>query len=103
MTQEDWGHRHARALGVYVVGAALQERDARGRPVFDDNFLVLFNAHHKPQRFRLPLDGGAVRWRVLLDTTLKDGPTGTGTFRGGASYAVAGRALALLEQQKSTP
>jgi glycogen operon protein len=103
MTQEDWGHRHARALGVYVVGAALQERDARGRPVFDDNFLVLFNANHKPQRFRLPLDGGAVRWRVLLDTSLKDGPTGAGAFRGGASYAVAGRALALLEQQKGTP
>jgi glycogen operon protein len=100
MTQDDWEHQNARALGVYVVGAALTERDARGGQLVDDNFLVLFNANHRPQRFKLPLDGG-LRWHVVLDTALKDGLAENGTFRGGATYAVASRALALLLQQKA--
>jgi len=98
MTQEDWERRQARALGVYMVGAALQERDARGGPVLDANFLVLFNANDKAQRFKLPLDGGVVRWRLVLDTSLKDGLAENHAFRGGATYTVCARALALLQQ-----
>ena len=40
----------ARGLGVYLAGDALDEVDARGRPVRDDNFLLLFNAHHDSAR-----------------------------------------------------
>jgi glycogen operon protein len=101
MTQEDWKHRQARALAVYMVGAALQERDTRGGPIVDGNFLLLFNANHKAQRFKLPLDGGAARWRLVFDTSLHDGGTDNRVFRGGATYAVAARALAVLEQQEA--
>jgi glycogen operon protein len=99
MTQEDWEHGQARSLGVYMVGAALQERDARGVPVRDGNYLLLFNANHRGQRFKLPLDGGTIRWRLLLDTSLSEGFTEPRAFRSGATYAVGGRALAVLEQE----
>jgi len=98
MTQEDWERGQARSLCVYMVGAALQERDARGVPVRDGNFLLLFNASHRGQRFKLPLDGGTIRWRLVLDTSLTEGFTEQRAFRSGATYAVGGRALAVLEQ-----
>jgi glycogen operon protein len=102
MTMDDWEHRQARALGVYIVGSGLHERDARGETIVDDSFLVLFNANDRPQRFRLPPDGGQIRWRVLVDTALNRGLVEGGSFRGGATYAVASRALAVLQQQKVT-
>ena len=46
MSDHEWGHEFARCLGVYLSGEALTERDRRGHPLRDDNFLVLFNAHH---------------------------------------------------------
>ena len=83
MQQSDWEHAQARALAVYLVGAALQEHDAQGRAVHDDNFLVLFNAGERAQRFRLPTNGTELRWRVLLDTTRDAGPVDSGILRFG--------------------
>src|SRR5438876_11306220 len=54
MTTEEWDKDFARCLGVYLAGAALGETDARGNPVGDGDFVVLFNAHHEPLPFRLP-------------------------------------------------
>ena len=54
MTAEEWNHDFARCLGVYLAGDALEEVDARGRPVRDDDFLLLFNAHHDTIAFTLP-------------------------------------------------
>jgi glycogen operon protein len=78
---------------VYLSGTGLQEVDRRGRPVLDDDFLMLFNAHHEEIGFVLPqLDGDA--WRCVLDTTMAGG-AGL-RFAGGERYALQGRSLALL-------
>jgi glycogen operon protein len=45
MTDLEWEQHFARCLGVYLSGAELDETDARGRPVRDDDFLLLINAH----------------------------------------------------------
>jgi len=94
MTDEEWSEHHARSLGVYLAGEALTETDARGRPLRDENFLVLFNAHHEAVPFRLPGYGG--RWLALLDTSFQDGLAPDGSFDAGAGYALQGRSLVLL-------
>jgi glycogen operon protein len=95
MTNEEWDHEFARSLGVYLAGEALTETDARGRPVRDENFLVLFNAHHEELAFTLP-GYGTGRWLALVDTSYEDGLAPDGTFEAGANYALKARSLALL-------
>ena len=58
MSDEEWAHDFARCLGVYLSGEAMDERDHRGRPIRDDNFLLLFNSHHEAIQFCLP-DAGS--------------------------------------------
>jgi glycogen operon protein len=95
MTSEEWEKEHARTLGVYLAGGDLGEMDRYGMPARDDDFLLLFNAHHEPVEFRIPsLEGG--QWHVLLDTSFE--PLGTPRERFGPErpYSLAARALALL-------
>ncbi len=102
MSDDEWDQHFARCLGVYLAGEALTETDDRGRPVRDQNFLVLFNAHHEPIPFRLPEDSGA-RWHALFDTAYEDGLAIDGTFDPGTEYPLKGRSLALLVQLKASP
>ncbi|MGE5339567.1 MAG: glycogen debranching protein GlgX [Gemmatimonadota bacterium] len=99
MTNEAWEHDQARALAVYLAGEALQETDRRGRPIVDDNFLLLFNANHEPHEFVLPFAQDS-RWLAMLDTGQSDGLAEDGTFDGGGTYRLEARALALLVQLK---
>ena len=99
MTDREWAHDFARCLGVYLSGEEMDERDRRGRPVRDDNFLLLFNSHHEPIAFRLPVLGHDGQWQSLLDTDLAEGLEPDGWFNGGDDYPVEGRSLALLIQR----
>ena len=96
MSDHEWGHEFARCLGVYLSGEALTERDRRGRLLRDDNFLVLFNAHHDTLAFQLPAARPGVRWQVLLDTAHAQGLDADGYYAGYDSYPLTGRSLALL-------
>lgn len=105
MTDHEWAHSHARCLAVYLSGAALHEVDRRGEPVRDDDFVMLFNAHHEEIDFVLPALEGA-QWRCVLDTAWTDGEApvdGGPPCRGGASYALHGRSLALLTRPAQLP
>jgi glycogen operon protein len=106
MSDHEWEREHARCLAVYLAGDGLNEVDRRGRSLRDDDFLMLFNAHHEEIAFVLPALPGEP-WRCVLDTACSDGagcPPGAGNapdpartaFAAGASYALKGRSLALL-------
>jgi glycogen operon protein len=99
MSDEEWEKHHARSLGVYLAGDGLTETDGRGKPLRDDNFLLLFNAHHDVVPFRMPNYGG--RWVAMLDTSHQDGLAPGGTIDSGAEYALNGRSLALLMHAKA--
>ncbi len=78
MTEQEWNNDFARCLGVYLAGDRLgRDRRTTRRPVTDDDFIVLFNAHDGPIPFTLPSFDG---WRL-------DRAARYGTRRG----AVAGR------------
>jgi isoamylase len=101
MTEDEWQHEHARALGVLLNGEGIIETDERGQPVTDGNFLLLFNASHEALAFRLPNHEAGVRWLAVLDTAHDAGLERGGVFDGGACYEIGARALALLQQQKT--
>jgi len=96
MTDQEWDHEHARSLGVYLSGAALNEIDRTGKNVRDDDCLVLFNAHHDDIAFTLP-SPAAVPWHALVDTAMdQDHPDARQAYAAGEVYSLKGRSLALL-------
>jgi glycogen operon protein len=98
MTDEEWAHDFARSLGVYLSGEALGEVDARGRAIHDDNFILLFNAHHERLDFTLPILCQGCVWQAVLDTHYHAGLQVDGNYLGGDTYPLEGRTLALLRQ-----
>ena len=95
MTAEAWGQGHARALAVFLSGDGLGDVDAQGRPLRDDSFLLLFNAHSGPVSFVLPHGLSAGPGELLVDTRSAHPPAGV-SIEPGQAYELAGRALALF-------
>jgi glycogen operon protein len=69
--------------------------DSRGQPVLDENFTLLFNAHHDTMEFVLPPLPSSRRWRVELET--ESGIPGKPELLvGAATRALAARSIVLL-------
>ncbi|MEJ2345743.1 MAG: glycogen debranching protein GlgX [Gammaproteobacteria bacterium] len=98
MTDATWNHEQAWCLGVYYCGEVLDEYDARGRQLLDDNFLLLLNAYHEPVRFHIPSFSGRPSWQVILDTTHPRGLGDPGEHLAGGVYELNGRSLVMLIQ-----
>ncbi|MFB6889339.1 glycogen debranching protein GlgX [Kitasatospora sp. NPDC056327] len=74
MTEADWFAPTA-ALGMLLSGTAMSERDACGRPLLDDSFLLLLNAGPQPLPFTLPgtpWTAGGARYETVVDTSAED-------------------------------
>ncbi|MGZ5093496.1 MAG: glycogen debranching protein GlgX [Burkholderiales bacterium] len=100
MTDAQWREPHNRSLGAYLCGECLTEKDEHARPVTDASFLVLFNAHHEEIPFVLPQLLPESRWLMVMDTAYQDGLARGGALQAGNKYALQGRSLVLLQQQK---
>ncbi len=68
MAEEDWGQGVTESLGVFLNGATIPNPNPRGEPVIDDNFYLMFNAHHEPLQFALPGPDYGDTWIKELDT-----------------------------------
>jgi isoamylase len=100
MTDEDWSKGYVRCLGLRLAGDAMVEADTKGRPMEDDTFLVLLNAHHEPLQFTLPAHRRGIRWDLVIDTSVSNGSKGVEMRKGGESYLVEARCLAVLRLQR---
>ena len=96
MQEEDWRNAHTRTFGLRLAGDALDEVDAQGRAVRDDTFLLLLNAFWEPLDFVLPAHKAGLRWEVVLDTRAADGRVRHRPLKGGESWRLEARSLALL-------
>jgi glycogen operon protein len=100
MTEDDWRNDQARSLAVRLAGDAIDEVDERGRRVAGDTLLMLLNAHHRGVSFTLPAHRQGVTWEQLLDTRESFGRRRTRrAVRGGGTYRVDARSLALFRQE----
>jgi glycogen operon protein len=97
MTDEDWAVGYVRCVGVRLAGHAIEEKDPKGRPLLDETFLILLNAHHEPRPFTLPAHKRGVQWQSVLNTAVSQANQVQVTlFRGGVQYDLEARSLAVL-------
>jgi isoamylase len=96
MSDEDWHAGYAKAVAVFLNGAAITEPDPRGDPVTDRKFLLLFNAGADPITFTLP-DRLGGNWEVVIDTADSRGaPAENADLTPRAKVEVTGRAVTVL-------
>ena len=97
MSDEEWQQNYARCLGMYLAGQAVGERDTRGQPVKDDDFLLLINAHYEDIGFVMPNHLTIRPWRLVFDTS-QNGDDEKHEYPPGETYTVRARSLVLLTQ-----
>ncbi|MCQ4083089.1 glycogen debranching protein GlgX [Streptomyces sp. RB6PN25] len=99
MTQRDWEAAQAKSLVVFLNGHAISEPGARGEKITDDSFLLMFNAHHEPMEFVVPVNHGK-EWQVVVDTAVADGvaPGSGRKVRAGDRLLLADRSLVVLQR-----
>ena len=71
MSDADWNNPSTRSLGVFFAGSAAGVTDENGRPLVDDDIVLLLNAGGDDLPFTLPAfaeRGRTQRWELLLDT-----------------------------------
>jgi isoamylase len=101
MTTREWHQSHARCLGMYFAGKAIEEYDERGKRIRDDDFILMLNAHHQALSFRIPAEPPHIRWEALIDTSFQEGTRTDGRFyHSNESYPLQARSLVLLIQHR---
>jgi len=101
MTDAAWNAPLVRALGVLMVGDAIDDIDERGRLVSGDTLLILLNAHFECVPFVLPAAGNGHQWLRVIDTIEAHQPEAR--FTGGMKYALQGRTVVLFTLEKHRP
>ena len=72
MDDEAWTNGLTKTLTVFLNGAAIPEPDKRGNPIFDDSFLVMFNAHDEALTFTIPDEEYGACWVPEINTAVHD-------------------------------
>jgi isoamylase len=94
MEEENWNHDFARSLGVFLNGRGLHAVGPEGEQLFDDNFYVIFNAHHEALEYKLPEKIYSKKWKIVMDTSNDE--IHEQTLNKEESITVEGRSIVLL-------
>ena len=99
MRQRHWQAAHAKSLTVFLNGSAISEPGVRGERIHDDSFLLMFNAHHEPLDFVVPVHHGR-QWQVVVDTSLPGGvePGHGPKMQAGDRLTLVDRSLMVLQR-----
>jgi isoamylase len=96
MTDEEWNAESVRYLGVRLAGDAIDDVDELGERITGDTLLILLNAHHEAVPFVLPAHKKGTRWELTLDTADERKGKSKRLARGGRTYDLRERSLALF-------
>jgi glycogen operon protein len=100
MSEEEWRDPSLHCLGMFLSGQGLDETDERGRKLGDENFLVLFNAHHEDAAFMLPAFRAGARWSAWMDTSREGGLRPVETHDAGTAYPLQARSMVVLMERR---
>jgi isoamylase len=99
MRPEDWDSGFGRAVGVYLNGDGLRDRDARGERVVDVDFLLYFSAADEVVKCKLPAKTYGAAWDVVVDTSGRN--TDRGPVRAGNQLLLDPRSLVVLQAHQA--
>jgi glycogen operon protein len=103
MTDGDWRTPWNRALGMFLNGEAITERDRRGQPRTSDSFLLCLNSWHEPVTFTVPDATYGAAWQVAVDTAeWAVPPPGRGPVLPGSALTVEGHTVVVLQRPSTT-
>jgi glycogen operon protein len=102
MREQDWNSGFGRCVTVFLNGLAINEVDSRGEQVFDDSFLMCFNAHDGDLDVCLPGQDWGADWAVVVDTASGEAhsevPPQPRGYRAGDLVPVTARSLVVLQR-----
>ena len=103
MSEQDWREWSAKSFMLFLNGRTLRARGARGERIFDDSFLLLFNAHLDSVAFTVPGPPWADSWLREFDTSLEDPfAGGPATIPGGTTSDRVGLSLLVLRRNEGS-
>ncbi|MBB1286364.1 glycogen debranching protein GlgX [Flavisolibacter sp. BT320] len=98
MTEENWRDDFAKTLGIFLNGKAIPSPGPKGEKIVDDNFFLIFNAHHDSITFLLPPQKFGRQWIKILDTAI-DYFEETGEIHPAKkTIQIEGRSIVLLKE-----
>jgi glycogen operon protein len=97
MTPDDWNLEHVRCVGLFIAGAGIANVGPHGRPLVDDDFLLLFNADANDLEFALP-DHSTSPWSLLVDTSEESGLPWQERPQHSASFDLQGRSIVVFQR-----
>ncbi len=100
ISEDEWRDPSIHCLGMFLSGEGADETDERGRKLRDENFLVLFNAHHEDVGFTLPAFRAGARWNAWMDTSRECGLRSVETYDAGTPYPLQARSLVVLLERR---
>lgn len=69
MSGEDWHNPDTQSFAMFLAGRGIDDVDEDGRPIVDDNLLLVLNASARDLEFRTPqFDAVRDPWQLLVDT-----------------------------------
>jgi len=98
MQPEDWGTGFGRAIGVFLNGDGIRERDRRGEQISDRHFIVLFNAGDEEESVQIPAPLFSPKWDALVDTAGR--LANTEPIEPGATIALEAKSLIVLGEHE---
>ncbi len=97
MNDDEWENGFSRSIGVLFNGRTMDVRDAKGQPILDATFVLLFNAHYEPILFNLPpIQNNRAIWNLVIHTEEESGfvEPPQSVY---AEFTVAARAMAVFQ------
>jgi isoamylase len=97
MDDDEWENGFSRSIGVLFNGRTMDVRDAKGQPILDATFVLLFNAHYEPILFHLPpIQDNRAIWSLIIHTEEESGFVEHSQSLY-AEFTVAARAMAVFQ------
>ena len=100
LSPENWNNSAAQSFAMFLSGRGIDDVDDEGRPLIDDNLLVIINPTHMDVPFLMPKVEDVEEWRLLLDTAneradARIGPAGSTVVTARALMVFSSPARAL--------
>jgi len=69
MSEHNFTCDFAKSLALYLNGRGIRNAGEKGAQVIDDDFYLIFNAHHEALEYKLPSKEYGNKWIKILDTS----------------------------------